>query len=52
MSKILRILEGGDTNVPLSLDLNSIGNRSGHLRGLKTQTQPESTRRHSRKLSH
>ncbi|KAK5823881.1 Inactive protein kinase [Gossypium arboreum] len=52
MSKILRILEGGDTNVPLSLDLNSIGNRSGHLRGLKTQTQPESTRWHSRKLSH
>ncbi|KAE8729198.1 hypothetical protein F3Y22_tig00003725pilonHSYRG00073 [Hibiscus syriacus] len=52
MSKILGMLEGGDTSIPLSLDLNSIGNRSGHLRGLKTQTQPESRRLHSRKLSH
>ncbi|XP_017981501.1 PREDICTED: inactive protein kinase SELMODRAFT_444075 isoform X2 [Theobroma cacao] len=52
MSKVLRMLEGGDVSIPLSLDLNSIGNRSGHLRGLKTQTQPESRRRHSRRLSH
>ncbi|XP_021283750.1 inactive protein kinase SELMODRAFT_444075-like isoform X2 [Herrania umbratica] len=52
MSKVLRMLEGGDVSIPLSLDLNSIGNRSGHLCGLKTQTQPESRRRHSRKLSH
>ncbi|OMO74968.1 hypothetical protein COLO4_26401 [Corchorus olitorius] len=52
MSKVLRMLEGGDTSIPLSLDLNSIGNRSGHLRGLKTQPQPESRRRHSRRLSH
>ncbi|GMI96767.1 hypothetical protein like AT3G13690 [Hibiscus trionum] len=52
MSKILRMLEGGDNSIPLSLDLNSVGNRSGHLRGLKTQTQPESRRLHSRKLSH
>ncbi|KAK8513882.1 hypothetical protein V6N13_005070 [Hibiscus sabdariffa] len=52
MSKILRMLEGGESSIPLSLDLNSIGNRSGHLRGLKTQTQPESRRLHSRKLSH
>ncbi|XVE69971.1 hypothetical protein DITRI_Ditri10aG0033900 [Diplodiscus trichospermus] len=52
MSKVLRMLEGGDMSIPLSLDLNSIGNRSGHLRGLKTQTQPESRRRHSRRLSH
>ncbi|XWS25702.1 hypothetical protein CRYUN_Cryun27aG0090200 [Craigia yunnanensis] len=52
MSKVLRMLEGGDMSIPLSLDLNSIGNRSGHLRGLKTQTQPESRSRHSRRLSH
>ncbi|OMO87660.1 hypothetical protein CCACVL1_08839 [Corchorus capsularis] len=52
MSKVLRMLEGGDMSIPLSLDLNSIGNRSGHLRGLKTQPQPESRRRHSRRLSH
>lgn len=52
MSKVLRLLEGGDLSIPLSLDLNSIGNRSGHLRGLKTQTQPESRRSHSRRLSH
>ncbi|XWS21110.1 hypothetical protein CRYUN_Cryun30bG0027300 [Craigia yunnanensis] len=52
MSKVLRMLEGGDMSIPLSLDLNSIGNRSGHLRGLKTQTQPKSRRRHSRRLSH
>ncbi|KAK8708030.1 hypothetical protein V6N13_059077 [Hibiscus sabdariffa] len=52
MSKILRMLEGGDTSIPLNLDLNSIGNRSGRLRGLKTQTQLESRRLHSRKLSH
>ncbi|XP_022772816.1 inactive protein kinase SELMODRAFT_444075-like isoform X2 [Durio zibethinus] len=52
MSKVLRMLEGGDMSIPLSLDLNSIGNRSGHLRGLKTWTQPESRRRHSRRLSH
>ncbi|XP_022772620.1 inactive protein kinase SELMODRAFT_444075-like [Durio zibethinus] len=52
MSKVLRMLEGGDMSNPLSLDLNSIGNRSGHLRGLRTQTQPESRRRHSRRLSH
>uniref|UniRef100_A0A6N2MXU0 non-specific serine/threonine protein kinase n=1 Tax=Salix viminalis TaxID=40686 RepID=A0A6N2MXU0_SALVM len=31
MSKVLRILEGGDLAVPLSLDLNSVGNRSGRL---------------------
>ncbi|KAK8596777.1 hypothetical protein V6N13_001383 [Hibiscus sabdariffa] len=52
MSKILGMLEGGESSIPLSLDLNSIGNRSGHLRGLKTQAQPESRRLHSRNLSH
>ncbi|XVF73662.1 hypothetical protein PTKIN_Ptkin13bG0000700 [Pterospermum kingtungense] len=49
---VLKMLEGGDTSIPLSLDLNSVGKRSGHLRGLKTQTLPESRRRHSRRLSH
>ncbi|CAI0558629.1 unnamed protein product [Linum tenue] len=46
MSKVLRVLEGGDMGGPLSLDLNSVGNRSGHLRGVGTR------RCHSRKLSH
>ncbi|XVF36189.1 hypothetical protein REPUB_Repub19eG0036700 [Reevesia pubescens] len=31
MSKDLRMLEGGDMSIPLSLDLNSIGNRSSHF---------------------
>uniref|UniRef100_A0A6N2MFR5 non-specific serine/threonine protein kinase n=1 Tax=Salix viminalis TaxID=40686 RepID=A0A6N2MFR5_SALVM len=38
MSKVLRILEGGDLAVPLSLDLNSVGNRSGRLPGLSLNT--------------
>ncbi|CAN1273704.1 Inactive protein kinase SELMODRAFT_444075 [Linum perenne] len=46
MSKVLRILEGGDMAVPLSSDLNSVGSRSGHLRGFGTR------RCHTRKLSH
>ncbi|XP_065880285.1 inactive protein kinase SELMODRAFT_444075-like [Euphorbia lathyris] len=52
MSKVLRILEGGDMAVPLSLDLNSIGNRSGHLRGLSLYQEEKITKSHSRKLSH
>uniref|UniRef100_A0A6M2EJT9 non-specific serine/threonine protein kinase n=1 Tax=Populus davidiana TaxID=266767 RepID=A0A6M2EJT9_9ROSI len=52
MSKVLGILEGGDLAVPLSLDVNSVGNRSGRLRGLSSRTQPDRRRGHSRKLSH
>ena len=36
--QVLRILEGGDLAVPLSLDLNSVGNRSGRLPGLSLNT--------------
>ncbi|XP_044510983.1 inactive protein kinase SELMODRAFT_444075-like isoform X2 [Mangifera indica] len=52
MSKVLRILEGGDTVVPLALDLNSVGNRSGHLPGLSSSMQHEGRRTHCRMLSH
>ncbi|KAJ6344606.1 hypothetical protein OIU76_006179 [Salix suchowensis] len=52
MSKVLKILEGGDLAVPLSLDVSSVGNRSGHLRGLSSRTDPDRRRGHSRKLSH
>ncbi|XP_050213784.1 inactive protein kinase SELMODRAFT_444075-like isoform X2 [Mercurialis annua] len=52
MSKVLRILEGGDLLVALGLDLNSAGNRSGHLRGLNIHREDKMTRSHSRKLSH
>ncbi|CAN0922151.1 Cytochrome P450 82A1 (Fragment) [Linum grandiflorum] len=52
MSKVLRILEGGDMTIPLSLDLNSVGSRSGHLRGVTSSNPQFGTRRcHSRKLS-
>ncbi|EEF52503.1 BRASSINOSTEROID INSENSITIVE 1-associated receptor kinase 1 precursor, putative [Ricinus communis] len=52
MSKVLRILEGGDLIVPLCLDLSSAGNRSGHLRGLSLHREDKMMRSHSRKLSH
>ncbi|KAJ7966683.1 Tyrosine-protein kinase [Quillaja saponaria] len=52
MSKVLRLLEGGDTIFPLGLEFNSVGNRSDHLRGLTSHTQPEVRGNHSRKLSH
>ncbi|KAK9270310.1 hypothetical protein L1049_025888 [Liquidambar formosana] len=53
MSKVLKILEGGDPVIPLSLDLNSVGSRSGHMHGLmSSQTQLKSRRSHSRTLSH
>ncbi|QCD98913.1 brassinosteroid insensitive 1-associated receptor kinase 1 [Vigna unguiculata] len=52
MSKILRVLEGGDPVHPMGLDINSIGNTSGHLSGLKSLTPPEGTITHSRTLSH
>nr|XP_008377373.2 inactive protein kinase SELMODRAFT_444075-like [Malus domestica] len=49
MSKVLRVLEGGDPVVPLGLDLNTAGSRSGHLPGLR---RPEARGSHSRTLSH
>ncbi|KAI5353948.1 hypothetical protein L3X38_006842 [Prunus dulcis] len=52
MSKVLRVLEGGDPVVPLGLDLNPVGSRSGHLNGLRSQRQPEARGSHSRTLSH
>ncbi|PQM41046.1 inactive protein kinase isoform X1 [Prunus yedoensis var. nudiflora] len=52
MSKVLRVLEGGDPVVPLGLNLNSVGSRSGHLNGLRSQRQPEARGSHSRTLSH
>ncbi|KAF3446250.1 hypothetical protein FNV43_RR11429 [Rhamnella rubrinervis] len=52
MSKVLRVLEGGDPLVPLGLDLNSVGSRSGHLHGLSSRTRPEMRIKHSRNLSH
>ncbi|KAK7383086.1 hypothetical protein VNO78_28754 [Psophocarpus tetragonolobus] len=53
MSKILRVLEGGDPIRPMGLDINSVGNTSGHLSGLKSHcTPPQGTISHSRRLSH
>lgn len=52
MSKVLRILEGGEAIMPLGLDLNSVGSRSAHMRGLISNAHPESRRAHSRQLSH
>ncbi|XP_038718490.1 inactive protein kinase SELMODRAFT_444075-like isoform X2 [Tripterygium wilfordii] len=52
MSKVLKLLEGGDLVVPIVLDLNSVGSRSGHLHGLSSYTPPEARGGHSRRLSH
>ncbi|XP_022850931.1 inactive protein kinase SELMODRAFT_444075-like [Olea europaea var. sylvestris] len=52
MSKVLRILEGGSAVIPLALDLNSVGSRSGHMEGLNSRRQLESKMRHSRRLSY
>ncbi|KAK4781997.1 hypothetical protein SAY86_016099 [Trapa natans] len=52
MSKVLRVLEGGESAIPLALDLNGVGSRSGHLEGLSTRTYMEARRGHSRQLSH
>ncbi|OWM74474.1 inactive protein kinase SELMODRAFT_444075-like [Punica granatum] len=52
MSKVLRVLEGGESIIPLALDLNTAGSRSGHLNGLSTRAHPEARKSHSRKLSH
>ncbi|KAG8632547.1 inactive protein kinase SELMODRAFT_444075 isoform X2 [Manihot esculenta] len=50
MSKVLRILEGGDLVHSLGLDMNPAGSRSGHLRGLSLHKEDKIS--HSRKLSH
>ncbi|XP_020204103.1 proline-rich receptor-like protein kinase PERK3 isoform X2 [Cajanus cajan] len=52
ISKVLRVLEGGDPVRPMGLDINSVGNTSGHLSGLNSHTTPKGTRSHSRRLSH
>lgn len=52
MSKVLRILEGGNTTIPIGLDLNSIGSQSGHMQGLNSRRKSELRKCHSRKLSH
>lgn len=52
MSKVLRILEGGNSTIPIGLDLNSIGSQSGHMQGLTSRRQSELKKCHSRKLSH
>lgn len=52
MSKVLRILEGGNTTIPIGLDLNSVGSQSGHMQGLNSRRQSELRKCHSRKLSH
>ncbi|PWA84282.1 protein kinase domain-containing protein [Artemisia annua] len=49
MSKVLKVLEGETRNY-LGLDLNSAGNRSGHLHATILKSQTES-RGHYRKLS-
>lgn len=52
MSKVLRVLEGGETVMPVGLDLQSVGTRSAHMSSLISNTQPESRMPHSRQLSH
>ncbi|KAK9113218.1 hypothetical protein Scep_020737 [Stephania cephalantha] len=51
MSKVLRILEGGDATVPLALDTGPIGNRSGRLVGLSSTKHIASKANHNRRLS-
>ncbi|GAB2246790.1 hypothetical protein Droror1_Dr00006672 [Drosera rotundifolia] len=52
MSKILRVLEGGNMAMPLVLDLNPVGSRSAHMHGLNVTRPSELRKCHSRKLSH
>ncbi|KAK1392496.1 Kinase protein with adenine nucleotide alpha hydrolases-like domain [Heracleum sosnowskyi] len=52
MSKVLRVLEGGETVMPVGLDLQSVGTRSAHMSSLRSYTEPESRTPHSRQLSH
>lgn len=51
MSKILRVLEGGDPVVPLGLDFDPVGCRSAHLDGLTSHKPIEARRSHTRTLS-
>ncbi|KAI3439680.1 Protein kinase domain-containing protein [Psidium guajava] len=51
MSKVVRILEG-QSLIPLALDLNAAGSRSGHLNGVCSRMHRETMRNHSRKHSH
>lgn len=51
MSKVLRLLEGRGTVLPLELDMNSTGSRSGRMNGLNASTS-QSRSKHSRRLSH
>ncbi|KAK3424730.1 hypothetical protein EUGRSUZ_F01501 [Eucalyptus grandis] len=51
MSKVVRILEG-QSLMPLALDLNAAGSRSGHLNGVCSRMHTETMRSHSRKHSH
>lgn len=50
--QLIRVLEGGDPVVPIGLDLNTVGSRSGHLPGLSSQRQLKPRGNHSRRLSH
>lgn len=52
MSKVVKMLEGGDLVPPLASDLESVGCRSGRIEGLNSNSLIESIRRHSRKLSY
>ncbi|KAK6939536.1 Serine-threonine/tyrosine-protein kinase, catalytic domain [Dillenia turbinata] len=50
--RVLRVLKGGNAVLPIAMDLNSAGSRSGHMRGLSSLPALEYKRNHSRKLSH
>ncbi|KAF5200813.1 Inactive protein kinase [Thalictrum thalictroides] len=52
MSKVLRTLEGGSALVPLTLNLDSVGNRSARLSGLSSNQLTGSREKHCRRLSH
>ncbi|KAK6115422.1 hypothetical protein DH2020_007691 [Rehmannia glutinosa] len=46
-SKVVKMLEGGSSVIPLAFDLDSVGCRSGHMQGLNSNALLESKRRHS-----
>ncbi|KAK6115428.1 hypothetical protein DH2020_007697 [Rehmannia glutinosa] len=47
MSKVVKMLEGGSSVIPLAFDLDLVGCRSGHMQGLNSNALLESKRRHS-----
>ncbi|XP_073275841.1 inactive protein kinase SELMODRAFT_444075-like isoform X1 [Primulina huaijiensis] len=51
MSKVVKMLEGGNQVASLSLDMASVGCRSGHMQG-PTNSRPKSKRMHSRRFSY